>query len=64
MGFREELEELLKARGWHKSELWYGTDWCIHGIATRPRGAPGHAGSLIEALAQELEREAGKGEPR
>ena len=53
---RESVEELLIERGWVFSTL--SREYFIPGIARRPRGAPGHAGSLLEALRQEIEREA------
>jgi hypothetical protein len=61
--FRWKLEELLVAFGWDKVESLQGyTCWFIPGTGLRPPGSPGQAGSLLEAIRQQLEREAGAGD--
>jgi hypothetical protein len=59
--FRRQLENLLFDQGWEKVwvESKQETLWFISGYGLREVGSPGRAGSLLEALRQQLEKEEG-----
>mgnify|MGYP001583009013 CR=1 FL=1 len=56
---RSAMEELLKLRGWEKSKWDNSYCWLIPGFATKPPGRQGYAGSLLEAVRQQIELEEG-----
>ncbi len=58
---RAEVERLLGQRGWKRSGLRGEVEWVIPGIGLRPEDSLGHAGSLLGAVRQQLEREVAHG---